>query len=129
MRAWVQGKGWSDAVIAYASPIPAFVNQVRGETVVEMRAPRTYDFDRVFAAEPTKATSQLFPRVSHLMPTETDGFMFAASLDGTGLALLKWQDGSLQTLLASGRPHIQTSLPLVDILAYSANHNGDMVTN
>jgi hypothetical protein len=129
MRALVQGQVWIDAVIAYASPIPAFVNQVRGETVVEMRAPQTYNFTRVFAAEPVQATSQLSPRLSQLVPTETDGFIFGASLDATGLALLKWQDGSLQTLLTSGRPHIQTGLPLVDILAYTTNHNGDVLTN
>jgi hypothetical protein len=125
----VQGKVWITASIEYANNNPVLVNQVRGETVVEMRAPHTYDFTRVFAAEAAQPTSRLFPRVSQLMPTETDGFVFAASLDGTGLALLKWQDGSLQTLLASGRPHIQTGLPLVDILAYSLNHNGDMLTN
>jgi len=126
MTALVQGTVMVAATLDFQGN-PAFLNQARGETVVDMRAPLTYNFSRVFDARNTKATSQLTPRIAQLTPTD-EGFIFAGSLDSVGISLLRWQNGGLDPLLSAGRPHITTNQPLIDIQTYSANRTGQVIT-
>ena len=76
------------ARIQYAQGVPGFDLISQGDAVVDIKAPATYKFERIFAARASgAATSTLAPRPAQLIPTETGGFMFAASLDGLGSAL------------------------------------------
>src|SRR6185436_18832157 len=56
MKALVQGTVLVSATLDFQAN-PGFLNQARGDAMVDMRAPLTYNFSRVFAAENTKATS------------------------------------------------------------------------
>jgi hypothetical protein len=126
MKALVQGTVMVAATLDFNAGV-GFLNQARGEAIVDMRAPLTYNFTRVFAADNQKATSKLTPRLAQLTPTD-DGFVFAGSLDSVGLSLLRYQNGGITSLLSEGRPHITTGQPLIDIQAYAANHFGQIMT-
>lgn len=116
------------ARIRYPDAIPGFISQSQGDAVVEIKAAGTYRFERIWVARPGgTASSTLAPRPSQLVPTEGGGFLFAASLDGLGGALLEWSNGQVKPVLTSGRLHIQSGLPLTEIAAYARNSSGEIL--
>jgi hypothetical protein len=117
------------AAIRYDGSLPGFEVQTQGDALVDIKAPATYRFERIFVARASSAgSSTLAPRPAQLVPTETGGFMFAASLDGLGGALLEWSDGTVKPVLASGQVHVQSGLPLTDITGYARNASGELLT-
>ena len=116
------------ARIRYTEVVPGFITQVQGDTLVEVKAPETYRFERIWAGKLSGATtSRLAPRPAQLVPTESGGFVFAASLDGLGGALLEWKDGEVKAVPGSGRVHVQSGLPLTDVAGYARNASGEML--
>ena len=116
------------AQIRYSSTLPGFDQVAQGETLVDIKAPVTYRFERIYVAKVGgAATSTLAPRPSQLVPTESGGFMFAASLDGLGSALLEWKDGTVKPLLVSGRANIQNGYPLSDFTRYTRSLSGEVL--
>src|SRR4030095_9055700 len=106
--------------------LPGYLPGVQGETLVEIRLAPTYRFERIFVSTAAgTASSTLAPRPAQLIPTETGGFMFPASLDGLGSALLEWNEGRLKPLLVSGRVSVQSGYPLADFLNYTRSASGE----
>jgi hypothetical protein len=129
MTAAVQSRVRVIAGINYQT-IAGFTPQVRGEAVVEIQAPRTYRFERIFVGKPTTAPSSvLSERPSALIPTEKGGFVFAATLDGLGSALVEWNAGEIKPLLLSGRSHLQSGQPLIEFESYTRSGDGQMLVN
>jgi hypothetical protein len=117
------------ARIRYPDAVPGFSSQSQGDALVDIKAPATYRFERIWVAKPSgAATSTLAPLPAQLVPTES-GFLFAASLDGLGGALLEWNGGEVKPVLASGRLHVQSGLPLTDITGYTRNSSGETLTH
>jgi len=129
MTAAIQSRVRVIANINYQT-IVGFTPQMRGEAVVEIQAPRTYRFERIFVGRrAATSTSVLSERPSPLVPTETGGFVFTATLDGLGSALLEWNAGEITPLLLSGRSHLQSGQPLIEFESYSRNVDGQMLVN
>lgn len=116
------------ARIPYPGTLPGFETLAQGDALVDIKAPGTYRFERIFVLKSSGApSSTLAPRPAQLVPTETGGFMFAASLDGMGGGLLEWSEGGVRPLLASGRTN-QSGLPLTDIVSYVRTPFGEILT-
>lgn len=133
LTALMQARVRVSAQIQYSTTLPGFDQAPRGETLVDIKLPVTYRFERIYVARTVAkaggaASSKLAPRPATLVPTESGGFMFAASLDGLGSALLEWKDGAVKPLLASGRANIQSGYPLSDFLTYTRTPSGEVLT-
>jgi hypothetical protein len=116
------------ARINYSAAPPGFTSIAQGEANVEIKLAPTYRFERIFVSKAgDAASSTLAPRPAQLIPTEASGFMFPASLDGLGSALVEWNDGSLQPLLVSGRVSVQSGYPLADFLNYARSPSGEIL--
>ncbi len=116
------------ARIPYSGVLPGFDQVAQGDALVDIQAPKTYRFDRIFVARASGAsTSTLAPRAAPLVPTEQGGFMFAASLDGLGSALLEWNDGNVTPLLSSGRVNLVDGFPLSDMVNYNRTPSGSIL--
>jgi hypothetical protein len=117
------------ATIFYSQTVPGLALVSQGDAVVYIQAPTTYEFERIFMARAAGTTSTLAPRAAPLIPTETGGFMFAASLDGLGSALIEWNNGNLTPtpLLTSGRVNPATRYPLATFLDYTRTPSGEIL--
>jgi hypothetical protein len=128
MTAAVQSRVRVIAGINYQT-IAGFTPQVRGEAQVEVQAPQTYRFERIFVGRPATTSGVLSERPSPLIPTETGGLVFAATLDGLGSALLEWNADGIKPLLLSGHAHLQSGLPLIEFESYARSADGQMLVN
>ncbi|HYR84824.1 MAG TPA: hypothetical protein VE422_12160 [Terriglobia bacterium] len=128
LQSLAQGRLSVAATIPYSPLVPGFLAEAQGETIIAMRAKQTYTFERLLTSKPLGATSRVKARPAALLPTEDDGFVFAASLDSVTSALLEWKAGSLTPILLSGRTHSQSRQPLIEITSYARNHRGEMMT-
>ncbi|HLK49486.1 MAG TPA: IPT/TIG domain-containing protein [Bryobacteraceae bacterium] len=116
------------ATIPYPQQIPGFDAVAQGDTLVDIQAPVTYRFQRIFVSKASGApASKLAPRPAPLIPTESGGFMFAASLDGLGSALLEWNNGNLSPLLTSGRVNLVNGYPLANFVSYGRTSSGQVL--
>ncbi len=128
LKAVMQARVRVVARIQYNQSVPGFDQVSQGDALVEITAPTTYRFERVFVARASgAAASTLAPRAAQLIPTETGGFMFAASLDGLGSALLEWNNDNLTPLLTSGRVNLVNGYPLADFVNYNRTASGDIL--
>jgi hypothetical protein len=116
------------ASIAYSQTVQGFDVLTEGYALVDIEAPTTYQFERIFVAkQPNATSSKLAPRTSALIPTESGGFMFSASLDGLGTALLEWNNGSLTPVLPSGRINLTNGFPLESFVGYGRTSGGNIL--
>ena len=116
------------ASISYPQQIPGFDAVAQGDTLVDIQAPVSYQFQRIFVSKRSgAAASTLAPRPAPLIPTENGGFMFAASLDGLGSALLEWNNGTLSPLLTSGRVNLVNGYPLANFVSYGRTSTGEIL--
>ena len=114
------------ASVPYNQVVPGFDVLSEGYTLVDIDAPTTYKFERIFVSTtPTATSSKLAPRSSMLVPTESGGFMFAASLDGLGTALLEWNNGQLLPVCSLPAESIsQTDIRLKILWLMAARQRG-----
>ena len=128
----VQGRLRAMAVVPYGPApshwLPTFLTQATGEAQIDLEVRKTYTFERLLESRPFAATSRLTARSAALVSTQDDGFVFAASLNNVGSALLEWKAGAVSSLMTSGRSHSSTRQPLLDFVAYPRNRRGDMLT-
>jgi hypothetical protein len=116
------------ARLNYSQNIPNFDTVSQGDTLVDIKAPTTYRFERIFVSrDPADGSSILTPVAAPLVPTETGGFMFAASLDGLGTALLEWNNGNLRPILSSGRVNPVNGYPLATFTNYLRTPSGQVL--
>jgi uncharacterized protein (TIGR03437 family) len=116
------------ASIPYQQQIPGFDAVAQGDTLLDIQAPVTYQFQRIFVSKRSgAAASTLAPRPAPLIPTESGGFMFAGSLDGLGSALLEWNNGNLSPLLTSGRVNLVNGYPLANFVSYGRTSSGEIL--
>ncbi len=128
LRAVQQARIRVVARISYSGTVPGFSSMTQGDALVDIKAPATYKFERIFVARrPSSNSSVLAPRAAQLIPTGTGGFMFASSLDGLGAALLEWNNGDIKTLLNSGRVNPVNGYPLANMASYTRTSSGEVL--
>lgn len=125
LRSLVAGRVQVHASIFYDYN-PWFLSYYEGTAYVQMMAPRTYKFERVFTAKSAGNASVLAPLPSALLPAN-GGVDFVASLDGLGSAFMEWTPDRTTPIAVSGRAHISTGQPLVQFGNIARNRAGDVL--